>query len=236
MITLRSALFNLVFFLVTVGLTLVATVVRWVAPQHVLEWAMLWARVMVACARGICGIRVEVTGLERIPEGAALIASRHQSAFDTFVWMTLLPRCCYVVKQELLRIPLFGKLIIGSRMIAIDRTAGSAALRALLREGDRAVREARQIVIFPEGTRSAPGCVRELQSGVAALAARTKLPIIPVATDSGQCWGRRAFRKRPGVIKIVVGEPIPPTLRREELMLSLRATIGTLDEVPAPAG
>jgi 1-acyl-sn-glycerol-3-phosphate acyltransferase len=82
---------------------------RLLAPQHVLGMAMLWARVMVACAHSICGIRVEVTGLERIPEGAALIASRHQSAFDTFVWMTLLPRCCYVVKQELLRIPLFGK-------------------------------------------------------------------------------------------------------------------------------
>jgi 1-acyl-sn-glycerol-3-phosphate acyltransferase len=109
MITLRSALFNLIFFLVTFVLTMAATVVRWVAPQHVLGMAMLWARVMVACAHSICGIRVEVTGLERIPEGAALIASRHQSAFDTFVWMTLLPRCCYVVKQELLRIPLFGK-------------------------------------------------------------------------------------------------------------------------------
>src|SRR5258708_499264 len=95
----------------------------------------------------------------RTNDHAALGASRHQSAFDTFVWMTLLPRCCYVVKQELLHIPLFGKLIIGSRMIAIDRTAGSAALRALLREGDRAVREGRQIVIFPEGTRGEPGYV-----------------------------------------------------------------------------
>jgi 1-acyl-sn-glycerol-3-phosphate acyltransferase len=194
MITLRSALFNLVFFLVTFVLTMAATVVRWVAPQHLLGVAMLWARVIVACANSICGIRVEVTGLERIPEGTALIASRHQSAFDTLVWMTLLPRCCYVVKQELLRIPLFGKVIIGSGMIVIDRT-----------------------------------------SGVTALAARTKLPIIPVATDSGKCWGRRAFRKRPGVIRIMIGEPIPPTLGRHELMLSLRAAIAALDEAPAPA-
>jgi 1-acyl-sn-glycerol-3-phosphate acyltransferase len=235
MILLRSALFNLVFFLVSFVLTIAATVVRWVAPQYVLKMAMLWARVVRGCARGICGIQVEVTGMERIPQGAALIASRHQSAFDTFVWMTLLPRCCYVLKQELLRIPLFGKLIIGSRMIAIDRGAGGAALRALLREGDRAVREARQIVIFPEGTRSEPGSVRELQPGVAALAARTNLPVIPVATDSGRCWGRRAFRKRPGVIRIMVGEPIPPTLHRQDLMLSLREAIGALDEVHASA-
>jgi 1-acyl-sn-glycerol-3-phosphate acyltransferase len=235
MITLRSVLFNLVFFLLTFILTIAANVVRWVAPQHVLGIAMLWARVMVACAHRICGIRVEVTGLERIPEGAALIAARHQSAFDTFVWLTLLPRCCYVVKQELLRIPLFGKVIIGSRMIAIDRTGGSAALRALLRQGDRAVREGRQIVIFPEGTRSELGSMRALQPGVAALAARTKLPVLPASTDSGRCWGRRAFRKRPGVIRIIVGEPIPPTLERQELMLLLRGAIGTLDQTPNPA-
>ncbi len=77
--------------------------------------------------------------------------------------------------------------------------------------------------------------MRELQPGVATLAARTKLPIIPVETDSGQRWGRRAFRKRPGVIRIMIGEPIPPTLGRHELMLSLRATLGALDEAPAPA-
>ena len=97
------------------------------------------------------------SGLEHIPPGAALIASRHQSAFDTFVWLTLLPRCCYVFKHELRRIPLFGPLIGPAGMIAVDREGGSAAIRTLLREADRAVREERQIVIFPEGTRSEPG-------------------------------------------------------------------------------
>ncbi len=229
MITLRSILFNLVFFAMTFVLTVAATVVRLIAPARVLDMAMLWGRVLVAAARIICGIRLEVTGLEHIPPGAALIASRHQSAFDTFVWLTLLPRCCYVLKQELLRIPLFGQLIVGSGMIAVDRAAGGAALRTLLREGDRAVREQRQVVIFPEGTRSGPGAMGMLQPGIAALAARTGLPVIPVATDSGRCWGRRAFRKLPGTIRIEIGQPIPAEAGREAMMRSLRAGVGLLD-------
>jgi 1-acyl-sn-glycerol-3-phosphate acyltransferase len=229
MITLRSALFNGVFFAVTFLLTLVATLVRLADPDLVLPVAMLWARTLVAAARVICGIRLDVTGLEHIPRGAALIASRHQSAFDTFVWLTLLPRCCYVLKQELMRIPLFGSSLTATGMIAVDRDGGAAAMRALLREGDRAVREARQIVIFPEGTRSEPGQPGALQSGIAALAARTGLPVIPVSTDSGRCWSRRAFRKRPGTIRIVVGAPIPAKTERKALMRALETGLAAVD-------
>ncbi len=229
MITLRSAIFNVVFFVLTFVLTMIATLMRWVAPSRTLTMPMLWARCMVVAARVICGIRLEVTGLEHVPRGAALIASRHQSAFDTFVWMTLVPRCCYVLKQELLAIPLFGRLIIAARMIAVDRSAGTGALRTLLREGRRAASEQQQIVIFPEGTRGEPDEMGPLQPGIAALAAHTGLAVIPVATDSGRCWGRRAFRKRPGVIRIVIGEPIPATLPRPELMAALRREMGLLD-------
>jgi 1-acyl-sn-glycerol-3-phosphate acyltransferase len=221
MITLRSALFNVIFFAVTFLLTLVATLARLVNPDAVLSVAMLWARMLVAAARIICGIRLEVTGLEHIPRGAALIASRHQSAFDTFVWLTLLPRCCYVLKHELLRIPLFGSLLTATGMIAVDRDGAAGAMRTLLREGDRAVGEARQVVIFPEGTRSEPGRPGVLQPGIAALAARTGLPVIPVSTDSGRCWGRRAFRKRRGTIHIAIGAPIPAKTERKALMRAL---------------
>jgi 1-acyl-sn-glycerol-3-phosphate acyltransferase len=230
MTVLRSALFNLAFFTVSTGMTLVAYPVRLVAPNRVLWFAMLWARILVAAARIICGIRLEVTGKQHIPAGAALIASGHQSAFDTFVWLTLLPRCCYVLKHELLQIPLFGALITASRMIAVDRSAGAAAMRALLREGDRAAAEQRQIVIFPEGTRGEPNRPRALQPGVAALASRTGLPVIPVATDSGLCWGRRAFVKRAGTIRVVIGEPIPPNTPRNDLMRALREGIAVLDK------
>src|ERR1700712_2057938 len=150
MIILRSTLFNIAFFAIGLVMTLVATITRVVAPGRVLDVAMLWGRSLVVAVRILCGIRLEVHGLEHIPSGAALIASRHQSAFDTFVWLTLVPRCCYVFKQELRRVPLFGPLVGAAGMIAVDRDAGGAAIRALLRGADRALREERQIVIFPE--------------------------------------------------------------------------------------
>ena len=234
---LRSALFNVFFFTVTFLMTLVpGTTVRFLAPHRMLDVAQLWARIVVAGLRLICGIRVEVYGLEHLRgDQARLIASRHQSAFDTVVWLTLLPRCCYVLKQELLRIPLFGPLMPLTGMIAVDRAGGAAALRGLLREGDRAVREQRQIVIFPEGTRAEPGAVLPLQPGVAALAARTRLPVIPVVTDSGRCWGRRAFHKRPGTIHIRMLKPIPAGIGREELMQQL-ATALRNNPIPAADG
>jgi 1-acyl-sn-glycerol-3-phosphate acyltransferase len=240
MIILRSAVFNVVFYAATLFYTLVAAATRLLLPNRVMWVVNLWARTLVLAARLICGIRLEVTGREHIAPGAALIASRHQSAFDTFVWMTLLPRCSYVLKQELLRIPIFGGLLVSAGMIPIDREAGGSAIRALLRHADLAVRDERQIVIFPEGTRSEPGQPRALQAGIAALASRTGLPIIPAATDSGLCWGRRAFRKRPGTIRIVIGKPIPPTANRQALLRLLEQEIGVLDqpmasEAPRPA-
>jgi 1-acyl-sn-glycerol-3-phosphate acyltransferase len=229
MTILRSVLFNGVFFAVTFLLTVLATIVRLVAPRHVLAVAMLWARILTAAVRIICGIRLDVSGLENIPNGPALIASRHQSAFDTFVWLTLVPRCCYVFKDELRRIPLFGALVSASGMIAVDRNAGAAAIRAMLRQADRAVRERRQIVIFPEGTRSEPGSPGTLQSGIAALASRTGLPVIPVSTDSGRYWGRRAFRKQAGTIRIMIGQPIPARTERKALMRALEDGMGAVD-------
>jgi len=235
MIVLRSAVFNIVFFGVSLAMALLASVVRIVAPGRVFDVAVLWARTLVAAVRIICGIRLDVRGLEHIPSGPALIASRHQSAFDTFVWLTLLPRCCYVFKKELLWIPLFGPLIGVSGMIAVDRNAGGAAIRALLRQAERAVREQRQIVIFPEGTRSEPGHPGTLQPGIAALASRTGLPVIPVSTDSGRFWGRRAFRKRPGTIRIVIGAPIPAKTERKVLMQALRQGMEVIDHDPGDA-
>jgi 1-acyl-sn-glycerol-3-phosphate acyltransferase len=227
MTLIRSTLFNLFFFGMTFAITvLVATPVRCVAPDRALDVARLWARIMVWALRVICGIRVHVSGQEHVASGAALIASRHQSAFDTFVWLTLVPRCCYVLKRELLRIPLFGPLLPLAGMIAVNRTGGATALRGLVREGLRAAREQRQIVIFPEGTRAERGHMLPLQPGVAALAARTHLPVIPVTTDSGRCWGRWAFHKRPGVIHIRVFEPIPADTGRDELMARLAAELG----------
>ena len=226
MTVLRSVLFNLFFFLSTFLLLFPGTLVRLIAPERVLGYATAWARFELAALRVICGIRFHVTGREHLPgSGAALVASRHQSAFDTLVWMILVPRCCYVLKRELLKIPLFGGMVRDARMIAVDRDAGAAALRALVKQGEEAAAAGRQIVIFPEGTRADPGARLPLQPGIAALAGRLGLPVIPVATNSGLFWGRRAFRKCPGTIQIVVGPTIPPELPRRELMQRLEAAL-----------
>lgn len=219
MILIRSALFNIWFFGVTFVLVFPGTLVGFLAPHLVLPFAMIWVRVVLAGLGPICGIRIVVSGREHLPTaGPALIASRHQSAFDTMVWMTLLPRCCYVAKKELLRIPLFGGLLLRCGTILVDRDGGSATVRDLMREGARAVAESRQIVIFPEGTRADPGAPLALLPGIAALARHTRLDVIPVATDSGRHWGRRSFRKLPGTIHIVIRPKIPAGTSREELM------------------
>ncbi len=226
MTLIRSALFNVFFFASSVVLVIPGALLGQLAPGRVIGYAGAWARLEVAALRIICGIDCVVTGRENLPsQGPALIASRHQSAFDTFVWMTLVPRCCYVLKRELLAVPLFGTVLRAASMIAIARESGPAAIRTLLRDGVAAVRAGRQIVIFPEGTRAEPGAVVTLQPGIAALASRTGLPVIPVTTNSGRHWGRRAFRKAPGTIHIVIHPPIPANTSRRDLMDRLRTAL-----------
>ena len=175
----------------------------------------LWGRLGVSAARHLCGIRLLTLGLEHLPTGGpALIAAQHQSAYDTMVFMNLTARPAYVLKRELSRIPLFGPLVVLAGMIAVDREGGATALRGLLRATDAAAADGRQLVIFPEGTRVDPGQIVKLQTGVAAIAARTGLPIIPAVTDSGLRWSRRAFRKHPGPVHVLLLPPIPAGLAR----------------------
>ena len=230
MTLLRSLVFNLWFY----GLTVLIVVLivlpillsgRLDAPAA-MTIARRWAALMLFGLRHICGTTWQLTGRENLPaEGPALIASMHQSAFDTMVWLLLVPNACYVIKQELLDIPVFGHLCARARMIAVDRATGAQAIRSLLKGADRAVADRRHIIIFPEGTRVAPGQTVALQPGIAALASRTGLPVIPVATDSGTYWGRRAFRRRSGVIRIAIGQPIPAGIQRHELMTRLEAAL-----------
>ncbi len=222
MILLRSAVFNAWFFGMTFLLGLLGVGVRALAPGRALAWARVWARVVLAGARVICGIKVEVTGFEQLPAGAALIASQHQSAFDTLIWVTLLPRASYIYKAELGRIPLFGAMLVASGQIPLDRKASVAGLRQLLRAAVAARDDGRQIVIFPEGTRVAVGVEVPIRGGFSMIAARTELPIYPVVTDSGRLWGRRAFRKWPGTVHIHIGEPIRPDLPSPVLVATLR--------------
>ncbi len=212
---LRSAIFEVWLHGLTTAFGLAGLPVRLFARHLALPLAQRWARTILGGLPAICGIHVVVSGMEHIPaEGPVLLASQHQSAFDTLLWMQLLDRPSYVMKEELRRIPLFGPLLEPAGMIPVDRAAGAAALRGLLAATMQAVAQSRQIVIFPEGTRIPPGERVALQPGVAAIAARTGLPVLPVATDSGRCWPRNPFGKRAGRIHVAIGPPLAPGNRQ----------------------
>jgi 1-acyl-sn-glycerol-3-phosphate acyltransferase len=219
MILLRSALFNLFMFATGALFSLYGLVVNRVAPARLLPAAVLWARLVLGALRVICGIRVQVIGHENLPKaGAAVIAAQHQSAFDTLVWLTLLPRTAYVLKVELLKLPLMGRLLVPTGFIPVDRDGGARSLRQLVVDCRQAARAGKQIVIFPEGTRVAPGSRGELMPGVVAVAHSLNLPVIPVATDSGLFWGRKAFTKSPGVLTVRVFPPLPVAAPRAEIL------------------
>jgi len=221
---LPSFIFNIWFFGLTTIMGLAAVPVRLFARHLSYAYARTWIRLVLWGARVLCGIRIQVSGAEYLPlDGAAIIASEHQSAFDTLVWLTLVPRASYVMKRELTRVPLFGPMLIPAGMIPVDRGGGAQALRALLQAASAARAAGRQIVIFPQGTRVAPGADVKLQPGIAAVARHLALPVIPVATDSGLCWGRRAFMKRAGTIHIALGPPVPAGTGRDALLDTIQA-------------
>jgi 1-acyl-sn-glycerol-3-phosphate acyltransferase len=224
MIFLRALVFNSWFFGLTVIIGVAALPVPMLAPRRAYAVARAWTRLVLWGARIFCGIRVTVTGAANLPPaGPALIASQHQSAFDTMIWLSLVPCARYVVKRELTRVPLFGPLLVPAGMIPVDRDAGAAAMRGLLRGATQAAGAGAHIIIFPEGTRVAPGEHVKLQPGIAAIAKHLNLPVIPVATDSGTCWGRRAFLKHAGRIRIDIGPAIPAGTPRQALLAAIDA-------------
>ena len=215
---IRSGLFSLWFLGVTVVSVLVGLCLR---PERLPRQGIVWSRWVLKGLR-ICDITIEITGRENLPtSGAMLIAPMHQSAFDTLIWLQLLPYCRYIVKAELLRIPLFGKVAERSGQIGVDRSGGAATMRGLLRDGGGALDAGSQVVIFPEGTRVRPGETAELQPGIAALATRGKCGVIPVLTDSGFCWGRGLWGKRAGVIRVEILPALPAGMKRVDLLARL---------------
>lgn len=225
MIWLRSALFNLVFFTVTAVMAVIGLPLLVMPDRALWAYARLWVRMVLWLLRVLVGLRVVVTGAERLPDGPGLVAAQHQSAFDTIIWLLLLPRPAIVLKQELLRIPIYGQFCRKFGMIPIDRSAGGAAIRSLLRGADAATAAGRPVLIFPEGTRAEPGTRQPFQPGVVALARRIGGSVVPVATDSGLHWGRRAFRKQPGIITIAVLPPVAVTADRDLFVTRLETAI-----------
>ncbi|MAU60891.1 MAG: 1-acyl-sn-glycerol-3-phosphate acyltransferase [Parvibaculum sp.] len=197
-----------------------------VLPRRFTLYAMeAWSHLTLWLLRVIAGTHYEVRG--ELPRGGVLVASKHQSMWDTIVMTAILKDPAMVLKRELLWIPFYGWYAQKARMIAIDRGAAAAAIRRLVSQGKAAVAEGRPVVIFPEGTRSAPGSKLEYKPGVAALYRQLGVECVPAAVNSGLFWARRGFTRRPGTILLEFLPPIPAGLDRKTFMAELETRIET---------
>ncbi len=170
--------------------------------------AQLWVRFNLWTLKHICGMTHEVRGLENIPAQNGVILSKHQSAWEAFHFQAIFPPLVFLLKQELLRIPVWGWAMARMEPIAIDRGARAAALKKVLRDGEARLQSGLWVVIFPEGTRVPPGERGQYNASGALLAHRAGCPVVPVAHNAGEFWRRNAFLKFPGVIQVRVGPPI----------------------------
>ncbi len=226
MTVLRSLLFALLFY---------ANTTFWVVagiPTLLLPYPLFmritvrnWARTSLWIHRIVCGVTLEIRGRENIPQGAVLVAAKHQSAWETLFLVLIFPQPIYVAKRELLFVPLFGWYIWKSQQITIDRGKGAAVVAMLNRKAKQAVALGRQLLIFPEGTRRAVDAEPAYKSGVGHLYRELGVKCLPVALNVGLFWPRRTFMKYPGKVIVEFLPPIEPGLRRVEFMPLLEERI-----------
>jgi 1-acyl-sn-glycerol-3-phosphate acyltransferase len=210
---LRSTLFALALIAITPPYGLIALATFPLPRLQRYRVISGWSRIVLFLARSLLGIRWRIEGREHLPARPAVILSKHQSAWETIAFQTIFPPQAYVLKRELLWIPFFGWGLALMSPISIDRSRGVAALRAIAAAGRRRLAQGFWVVIFPEGTRVAPGERRPYQLGGAWLAAESGAPVVPVAHNAGLFWPRKAFIKRPGTVTVRIGPPIDPADR-----------------------
>jgi 1-acyl-sn-glycerol-3-phosphate acyltransferase len=224
-ILLRSLLFNIAFYLFTALMALVGLPMMLAPRRSAARFGRAWAAGVLKLLGWCAGLTHEVLGAANLPPGPAIIAMKHQSAWDTLAVPVVFADPAIVLKRELMLIPFYGWYLWKAGMIAIDRGAGASALKRMVASSEQVAGEGRAIVIFPEGTRTAPGTQQPYQPGVAALYRQLGLPLVPVAVNSGVFWGRRHFAKRPGRITIEILPPIPPGVDRHAVMAELEGRI-----------
>ncbi|HZY55294.1 MAG TPA: lysophospholipid acyltransferase family protein [Reyranella sp.] len=222
---LRSLAFNVGWYLGTTVLAIVGMPLLLAPRRWVVGWARLWIVFVLWWLRVTVGLTHRVVGRENLPAGPAILASKHQSSWETLSFTLLFDDIAIVLKRELLFIPVVGWAMARAGNVAVTRGDGAAALRGLVKQAKAAVAEGRSIVIFPEGTRVTPGDSRPYQVGTAALYRQLGVPVVPIALNSGLFWGRRKWIKRPGVLTLEILPPIQPGLPRDAFMKTLQESI-----------
>ncbi|WP_025897652.1 lysophospholipid acyltransferase family protein [Sneathiella glossodoripedis] len=225
MTRIRSVLFFICFWIWSIFMNLIFIPFLVVDRKWIVRGQTQWTKGIMFLMKYLCGLTVEVRGLENLPKQQALIACKHQSAFETMAFHWLVRDPAMVLKKELLNIPVYGWYCRKTKMIAVDRKGHAAALRSMIEQAKQALVDQRQIVIFPEGTRTDIDEERDYQPGIAALYSKLDTPVIPVALNTGLFWPRKKFICRPGVIIIEFLPPIETGLKRAEFMAQLKQSI-----------
>ncbi len=226
MIVLRSLLYTLIFYPGTLGFVIAGLLASLIGQRQTEAVVLGWARWNHWLATHLLRIHTRIEG--SVPPGPHLLAVKHQSMFETLE-MVRIGRCpAVVMKRQLGAIPMFGRLTRLYGNIEVDREGGAKALRSMVAAGAKAAARGRSAVIFPEGTRVPVGAMPPLQPGFAGLYRALRLPVVPIAMDSGRLWGHGLI-KRPGIITFRIGETIPPGLKRDEIEARVHAAINGLE-------
>jgi 1-acyl-sn-glycerol-3-phosphate acyltransferase len=221
-VIVRSVLFNILFYVNLIVQLLLALPAMALPSRAMVKVATFWGRTNLWLLRVVCGITYEFRGLEKIPPGPLLIAAKHQSFWETFALLSLFSDPTFIIKRELMWIPFFGWYSWKAGMIPVDRGKRSQALAGMTVYAKEALADGRQIVIFPEGTRRAPGAEPAYKYGIAHLYAETGVACLPIALNSGLFWPRRSFRRYPGTVRVEILDPIPPGLDKQQFFERLQ--------------
>lgn len=217
-VVLRSCLFFLLQLLLTPPYAVIAVLTFPFNALTRYRIISVWARLMMLALDHLCGIKFRVIGAENIPSEPCVILSKHQSAWETFAFQLIFPPQVYVIKRELLWIPFFGWGLAMCSPIAINRGAGPRAARQMLSQGKDRLARGFCVIVYPEGTRVAPGTRGKYQSSGSAIAVHAQVPVLPVAHNAGRCWQRNAFLKLPGTITVSIGPPLNTTGRKADAL------------------
>lgn len=221
----RSLLFNALFYLNLLVHMFVAVPTFFLPHRFLLMFVRSYGRTSLWLLRVICGIRVEWRHLDKIPAQACIVACKHQSVWETFALYAALREPIYILKRELMWIPLFGWYMWKAHLIAVDRDGGPRALSRMTARAREELERPCEIVIFPEGTRRPPGAQPAYKPGVAFLYSRTGVPCVPLALNSGLFWPRRSLHLQPGTIIVEALDPIPPGLDRKDFFARLQTVL-----------
>lgn len=225
MLVLRSLVYQIAFLLWTALLGIAGLPLLLASRRTVMRFGAFWSRGVLVLLRIICGLDYQLRGREHLPDGPAIVAMKHQSAWDAIAMPVLFEDAASIIKRELTWIPFYGWYTMKAGSIAIDRGAGSRALKRMVADAARVKAQGRKITIFPEGTRGAVDETRPYLPGVAALYQYLDLALVPVAVNSGLFWKRRGFLRRPGTVLVEILPAISPGLERHAMMEKLRAEI-----------